>query len=41
MKELLKDIIEIKLIITSCYEQESVDIKEKSMAELFREFYSF
>ncbi len=28
MKELLKDIIEIKPIITSCYEQESVDIKE-------------
>lgn len=41
MKELLKDIIEIKPIITSCYEQESVDIKEKSMAELFKEFYSF
>lgn len=41
MKDLLKDIIEIKPIITSEYEQESIDIKEKSMGELFKEFYSF
>lgn len=41
MKETLKDIIEIRPIITSQYEQENVDIKEKSMAELFSEFYSF
>lgn len=41
MKETLKDIIEIRPIITSQYEQENIDIKEKSMAELFSEFYSF
>lgn len=39
MKDLLNDIIEIKPIITSNYEQEQIDIKEKSMVELFKEFY--
>lgn len=41
MKESLKDIIEIRPIITSEYEQEDIDIKEKSMGELFKEFYTF
>lgn len=41
MKEYLHDIIEIKPIIMSQYESEKVDIKEKSMGELFKEFYSF
>ena len=39
MKDILKDIIEIKPIITSQYEH--IDIKEKSMAEMFKEFYTF
>ncbi|MGL5662990.1 MAG: hypothetical protein ACRCW8_04270, partial [Cetobacterium sp.] len=41
MKELLGDIIEIRPIITSDYENEEIDIKEKSMGELFKEFYQF
>lgn len=41
MKELLKDIIEIRPIISSEYEHQNVDIKEKSMVELFKEFYTF
>ena len=41
MKEYLKDIVEIKPIITSDYEYEEVDIKEKSMGQLFSEFYKF
>lgn len=41
MKELLDDIIEIRPIITSQYEDEEIDIKEKSMGELFKEFYNF
>ena len=41
MKEYLNDIVEIKPIITSDYEYEEVDIKEKSMAQLFNEFYKF
>ena len=41
MKEYLKDIIEIKLIITSHYEEENIDLKEKSMAQLFNDFYKF
>lgn len=41
MKETLKDIIEIRPIINSIYEENTIDIKEKSMAELFSEFYSF
>jgi len=40
MKELLPDIIEIKPIIIGIDEyEEDIDIKEKSMAELFKEFY--
>ena len=39
MKEYLKDIIEIKPIITSHYEEENIDLKEKSMAQLFNDFY--
>ncbi|WP_455539492.1 metallophosphoesterase family protein [Terrisporobacter sp.] len=41
MKEYLKDIIEIKPIITSDYEEENIDLKEKSMAQLFNDFYKF
>lgn len=41
MKDILKDIIEIKPIITSQYESEHVDMKEKSMGEMFKEFYTF
>lgn len=41
MKEYLKDIIEIKPIITSDYEEEQIDLKEKSMAQLFNDFYKF
>ncbi|MEG0843893.1 MAG: exonuclease SbcCD subunit D C-terminal domain-containing protein [Romboutsia sp.] len=41
MKEILNDIIEIRPIIISEYEQEEIDIKEKSMIELFNEFYTF
>ena len=41
MKEYLKDIVEIKPIITSDYEYEEIDIKEKSMGQLFSEFYKF
>ena len=41
MKDILKDIIEIKPIITSQYEHEHIDMKDKSMAEMFKEFYSF
>ena len=41
MKEYLKDIIEIKPIITSHYEEENIDLKEKSMAQLFNDFYKF
>ena len=39
MKELLDDIIEIRPIITSEYNEE--EINEKSMGELFKEFYQF
>ncbi|HSQ88125.1 metallophosphoesterase family protein [Romboutsia sp.] len=41
MKDILKDIIEIKPIITSQYEHDHIDMKDKSMAEMFKEFYSF
>lgn len=41
MKELLNDIIEIRPIIISENSEEEIDIKEKSMGELFKEFYSF
>ena len=41
MKDLLDDIIEIRPIITSEYEEEEIDVKEKSMGELFKEFYQF
>lgn len=41
MKEYLKDIIEIKPIITSDYDEEKIDLKEKSMAQLFNDFYKF
>ena len=41
MKELLDDIIEIRPIITSEYNEEEIDINEKSMGELFKEFYQF
>ena len=41
MKEYLKDIIEIKPIITSDYDEEEIDLKEKSMAQLFNDFYKF
>ena len=41
MKEYLKDIIEIKPIITAHYEEENIDLKEKSMAQLFNDFYKF
>ena len=41
MKEYPKDIIEIKPIITSHYEEENIDLKEKSMAQLFNDFYKF
>ena len=41
MKELLDDIIEIRPIINSEYNEEDIDINEKSMAELFKEFYQF
>jgi len=41
MKELLNDIIEIRPIIISEDIEEEVNIKEKSMGELFKEFYNF
>ncbi|MBC5995782.1 exonuclease SbcCD subunit D [Romboutsia ilealis] len=41
MKELLDDIIEIRPIITSEYNEEEIDVNEKSMGELFKEFYQF
>ena len=41
MKSYLKDIVEIKPIITSEYEEEEIDLKEKSMAQLFSDFYKF
>ena len=41
MKELLDDIIEIRPIITSECNEEEIDINEKSMGELFKEFYQF
>lgn len=41
MKSLLKNIIEIKPIIQSSYEHKSVDMREKSMKELFIEYYKF
>nr|WP_312213894.1 exonuclease subunit SbcD [Clostridioides sp.] len=41
MKELLKDIIEIKPIINTIVTNEEIDLKEKSMGELFKEFYVF
>ncbi len=41
MKELLNDIIEIRPIIISEDTEEEIDIKEKSMGELFKEFYNF
>lgn len=41
MKDTLKDIIEIRPIIISNEQEEVIDMKEKSMGELFKEFYSF
>lgn len=41
MKEYLNDIIEIKPIITSDHNEEEIDLKEKSMAQLFNDFYKF
>ena len=41
MKSLLKDIIEIKPIINQSYEYEHVDMREKTMKELFVEYYKF
>ncbi|MDR0879484.1 MAG: exonuclease subunit SbcD [Clostridioides sp.] len=41
MKDRLKDIIEIKPIIKDREREEQTDIKEKSMAQLFSEFYLF
>ncbi|WP_024622324.1 metallophosphoesterase family protein [Metaclostridioides mangenotii] len=41
MKELLKDIIEIKPIINTIETKAEIDLKEKSMGELFKEFYVF
>lgn len=41
MKDTLKDIIEIKPIIASKECNEEIDVKEKSMGELFKEFYEF
>ncbi|MGL5506537.1 MAG: exonuclease SbcCD subunit D [Paraclostridium sp.] len=41
MKETLKDIIEIRPIITSEEQEDVIDMKEKSMGELFKEFYTF
>ena len=41
MKALLKDIIEIKPIINKSYDYEHVDMREKSMKELFIEYYKF
>lgn len=41
MKDTLKDIIEIRPIITSNEQEEVIDMKEKSMGELFKEFYYF
>lgn len=41
MKDTLKDIIEIRPIITANEQEEVIDMKEKSMGELFKDFYSF
>ena len=41
MKSYLKDIVEIKPIITSEYDENNIDVKEKSMAQLFNDFYKF
>ncbi|GAA0862246.1 exonuclease SbcCD subunit D [Paraclostridium tenue] len=41
MKDTLKDIIEIRPIITTNEQEEVIDMKEKSMGELFKDFYSF
>ncbi|MGM9531612.1 MAG: exonuclease SbcCD subunit D, partial [Intestinibacter sp.] len=41
MKSLLNDIIEIKPIINSNYEYEHIDMREKTMKELFIEYYKF
>ena len=41
MKEYIKDIIEIKPIITYDYKEEEIDLKEKSMVQLFNDFYKF
>ena len=41
MKETLKDIIEIRPIIIAQEQEEVIDMKEKSMGELFKEFYTF
>lgn len=41
MKSYLKDIVEIKPIIISEYEENNIDVKEKSMAQLFNDFYKF
>lgn len=41
MKSLLKDIIEIKPIINQSYEHEHIDMREKTMKELFVEYYKF
>ena len=41
MKSLLKDIIEIKPIINQKFEYEHVDMREKTMKELFIEYYKF
>ena len=41
MKSYMKDIVEIKPIITTEYEEENIDLKEKSMGQLFSDFYKF
>lgn len=41
MKDLLNDIIEIRPIITSENESNEIEIQEKSMGELFKDFYQF
>ncbi|MGL5717986.1 MAG: exonuclease SbcCD subunit D [Paraclostridium sp.] len=41
MKETLKDIIEIRPIINAKEQEEVIDMKEMSMGELFKEFYTF
>lgn len=41
MKKNLNDIIEIKPVITYQQEENTIDLKTKSMPELFRDFYKF